>query len=74
MQRVKEEAWGGAFMCTACGNGRQNPPSTEKQVKNRVRTGICVCAEAGCAVGVEGCVAGYISGRTALHICECMLH
>lgn len=45
-QRVKEKAWGSAFVCTASvGNGSQNRPSAKRQVKKRVRTGVCVCVQ-----------------------------
>lgn len=42
--RVKKEAWGRAFVYAAyMGNGRQNP-STERQMKNRIRT-VFVCVQ-----------------------------
>lgn len=42
--RVKKEAWSRAFVYTACmRNGRQHP-STERQMKNRIRT-VFVCVQ-----------------------------
>lgn len=42
--RVKKEAWSRAFVYTACmGNGRQNL-STERQMKNRIRT-VLLCVQ-----------------------------
>lgn len=62
--RVKKEAWGRAFVYAAyMGNGRQNP-STERQMKNRIRTVFGVCRDRACrrSGGFLQCVC-----RTALH-------
>lgn len=72
--KVKQEAQGSALMCTACvGNGRRNPPATESPVKNKARTGVCVCGQRQGTQGEQRAVlqGPYLAGQHCIYVSIC---